>query len=133
MKIHRVGVAKVQCCEQFKDGSWDNTTSNIINDCLVLSDLSDAEHDAILNIADGLDNYGLRGYTVRLIVGNRQQDDIDVLNLVALPSVGHIIGDDDRYYRVDKILQKPMEVVALVQRLSVDELACFFVDQVAAI
>jgi len=135
MKIHRSHVIKAQHCEQFQQGSWNKMDGETkLDDCIIISELSDVEHDAILNISDGIDNYGLRGYTIRLIVENKQSDDIDKLELVTIPNIGHIMGNGDNYYVVKKVLHNTsMEIVALVRRLGIDELVEFFTDRVVEV
>jgi len=87
---------------------------------IILTDVSETEHDAILNLHDGLGAEGLRGYMVNLIVeGQKEQESI---NLTAIPTRGQIIRDMDRHFLVMGVQQSTsFGVAAFVKKISADQ------------
>lgn len=92
-------------CEKHTGEDWKNVRKVKLPGGLILTGLTEQEHDAILNIMDGLDPLGLRGFVVTLIVNNADEDDPKNINLMFLPQKDQIIRHQDRHYLVIRVLQ----------------------------
>lgn len=89
---------------------------------LVISDPTDIERDAIMNIGDGLGSSGLCGFMAKLIPDKKDPDDPDFVNLISVPCHGQIIRHQDRYYLVKVVLQSSNCSLAIFcQKLSQEE------------
>lgn len=89
---------------------------------LVIADPTDGEWDAILNIRDGLDPTGLRGFMARLLPDKKDSGDPDFVNLISVPCNGQVIRHQDRYYLVKVVLQSSNCSLAIFcQKLSQKE------------
>lgn len=111
-------------CEQFHNGHW-KEKSLMANSGIVLTDISDEEHDGILNISDGLDPHGLRGYCITLKVNNSDGKDPMNLDLLVVPKSGMVLENAGRYYMVHHVVQSTKEpyITAYVHRMSEGEQA----------
>jgi hypothetical protein len=100
---------KIQCCEKG----------------MIITDLSDEEHDMLLNLKDFADPLGLRGIVVTLYVrgGNTENDPRDI-NLLVMPPIGSIIRHQDQFYKVTTVLQSTTGSASVyVDRLKAIDLA----------
>lgn len=125
MQIYRTQdniIAKM--AEHFRDTGWKTIEELNSTGGMILTEVTDFEHDSILNLLEDGDPLGLRGFQVNLLVHNSDGKDPSHLDLVALPQPEQIIRHGDRYYLVKRVLQSSeMEICAFVQRLDLDQLA----------
>lgn len=112
MEIYRTTQELEVCGEVFDAGDWRDTTGRIRGG-MILTKLTDVQHDCVLNIAEDMDPLGLRGYLVTLIVKDADENDPKQINLMAIPTIGQIIRHMDRYYYVMRVLQSTNYSVAV--------------------
>ena len=113
-------------CEKHEEGeNWQRINNTKVLGGMILTGLSDIEHDNVLNILENLDPFGLRGFMMTLIVedddGNIIEDDNNPkhINLLAMPTKDQIIRHHDQYYVVNKVLQSTsLSMAIFVKRIS---------------
>lgn len=115
MRIYRSCLVSLQQAEQFLDGQWVDGNPEYLKNAMVLSDVSEEEHDEILNIKDHLDTM-MSGYLVDLIVHNSNGDDPKKVNLPMMPCTGQVIRHQDKYYVIDGVLQSTGPGIAVFVR-----------------
>jgi hypothetical protein len=104
--------------EKFERGDWLEQMGIKVREGMILSEVTDEEHDGILNMADGLDPLGLRGFVVSLIIKNPDRDDPKEVNIPAIPVKDQVIRHQDRYYLVKLVVQSTScGIAAFVTRL----------------
>jgi len=106
VQIHKSNEVRAISCLSFKgDVGWEPAPDLHIRDgSIVVTQFDDYEHDRILDICDGLEE-SLKGLRANLLISNRKNDDRKFINLTIPPTRGDIIRDQDRYYRIDFVLQ----------------------------
>jgi|AACY02.2.fsa_nt_gi hypothetical protein len=105
--------------EKFQGGDWLTQMGIKVREGMILAGVTDEEHDGILNMADGLDPLGLRGYIVQLLIDTPDKDDPKEMNLPAIPVKGQVLRHQDRYYLVKLVVQSTScGVAAFVAKLS---------------
>lgn len=123
MKIFRTDQPiAIDACEHFRHGDWKKIHKPIIRHGMILTEVTDQEHDGILNLSDMLDPLGLRGFEIQLKVRDRDHSDPASLCLMAVPQTGQVLKHEDRYYMVETVIQSTaMEIIAFVKRLGFEE------------
>lgn len=91
--------------EKFQGGDWLEQMGIKVREGMILTQLTDEEHDGVLNIADGLDPLGLRGFVIQLLIDTPDKDDPKEVNVPAVPIKGQVIRHQDRYYLVKLVVQ----------------------------
>jgi|APFre7841882654_1041346.scaffolds.fasta_scaffold38242_3 hypothetical protein len=108
--------------EKLEAGDWTPLLKLELDGGLILSDVSDDEHDKILNIHDFSDPEGLRGIVAALHVENGNDDPTSV-NLALQPQKGQVIRHQDRYYLILLVIQSTsFSVAILAKRVDQSEL-----------
>lgn len=100
-------------CEHLRDGEWKKQGRLKAPGGMILLDVTDTEHDQILNVSDQLDPMGLRGYRAKLVLDDPTEHDPEHLDLVFIPSHGQVIRHQDRYYLVKLVLQSTNYSIAV--------------------
>lgn len=122
MLIYRTdSEVKAKAGEKFEDDRWKQLNPFEVQGprSLILTDVSDKEHDQVLNVMDGTDPLGLRGFMVKLHVDKKEEGDPDMINLVAIPTRDQILRHQDRYYLVRAVLQSSnFGVAAYAKRIN---------------
>ena len=117
MDIFRTGspVALVSA-EKFDGADWLKLARVEVSGGLILSNLTDHEHDSIMNIRDFGDPDGLRGIMATLHVENNDKQDPQIVNLISIPERMTIVRHQDRYYQIIQVIQSTNISVALLVR-----------------
>jgi hypothetical protein len=112
------------CEKKVRGGDWRYTAESSFGKGLILTDLTDQEHDQILNVMDGLDPYeGLKGYKARLLLEDKQEDDPAYVNLTFAPSTGQVIRHQDKFFLVRLVVQGSNYGIAVyAERINHDDL-----------
>lgn len=118
-------------CQKFAGGDWKEDRIEA-KEAWIITDLSDTEHDQILNIHDHLDANTLKGFIISMhIVPGRDkssepdEDDPKQINLAAIPGKGELIRHQDRYYEVLCSIQSTSYGVAIYARKVRSPEVCF--------
>jgi hypothetical protein len=90
--------------EKFQDGEWRCCQPKKLKDAMILCNVSDEEHDQVLDLKDHLDAM-VSGYLVDLIVDNARGDDPKKMNLPIEPVAGQVLRHQDKYYAIDGVVQ----------------------------
>lgn len=122
MLVYRTDTeVKAKTGEKLEDDGWKRLSPFGVESSrsIILTDVSDDEHDQIINVKDGLDPLGLRGFMVKLHINERDVGDPDMINLVAIPARDQIIRHQDRYYLVRAVLQSSnFGIAAYVKKIT---------------
>jgi hypothetical protein len=102
--------------EKLESGDWRSLPKLELNGGMILSDVSDDEHDKILNIHDFSDPEGLRGIVAALHVENGSTDDPTSVNLALQPQKGQVIRHQDRFYLILLVVQSTSFSVAILAK-----------------
>ncbi len=122
MRIYESGSIHAKEAVELRGEQRDTISPLVVPKGLVISDPTDTEWDAILNIRDGLDPSGLRGYMAKLLPDKKDSGDPDFVNLISVPCHGQVIRHQDRYYLVKVVLQSSNCSLAIFcQKLSQNE------------
>ena len=111
-------------CEVLKEGAWEPLAPLRAVGGMIITNLTDDEHDKILNIRDHADEQ-LRGYRAKLILPKEDQekDDPEFVDLVFCPKKGQVIRHQRSYYLVKLVVQSTSYSVAVfAKRITYEKL-----------
>ena len=91
--------------QQFDGEVWRPTKLRTDGGSIILTDVTDAEHDALVDFHQNSDPGGLRGIVVSLHLEDQNENDPEQVNLLALPSQNSVIRHMDQYYLVKLVVQ----------------------------
>lgn len=100
-------------CEHLKDGQWSKQGDLKASGGMILVNVTDVEHDGVLNISDQLDPMGLRGHRAKLVLDDPTGHDPEYIDLIFIPNHGQVIRHQDRYYLVKLVLQSTNYSIAI--------------------
>lgn len=120
MRISRTTVpVEMLEVEVLEGANWHPSQINSKN-CLILTDVTDSEHDQLIGI---MNQDELRGIMVSMYVDSCKEEgpDPELINLVAIPQKGQVIRHQDQYYQVNMVvLSSSCTAAIFVSRLPED-------------
>ena len=97
-----ISLNQVECLE---GGDWRGPRPLRTRGGLIVTDVTDKEHDLMIDFCQGYDPAGLKGIMVSLHVDSPTCDDPPEVNLLTLPVAGQVVRHHDKYYLVKVVVQ----------------------------
>lgn len=98
--------------EVLEDGGWKQTQLHSKGG-MILTDLTEQDHDLLVNFHQNYDPDCLKGIVITLHVKGQTEEDPEQINVLALPTRGQVLRHHDKYYLVRLVLQSSVGSAAV--------------------